>query len=357
MTQAAQNNSDQVQHMFVRVRDGLKLHVSCYLAQNPTGRPAVCLPGLTRNGRDFHDLAYYLSTGAAVQRDVYTIDYRGRGLSEWDTNWKNYAVPIEALDVLDILAALNLHNAAFIGTSRGGLIMLVIAGLQPTVMGAAILNDVGPVVETDGLIRIMSYVGRVPLPRNWADATKSVRDLNRKKFPAIPDDMWEDVARQWYNDKNDRPTQGYDPELKNALSVLDGPMPSLWPQYQALTRVPVMVLRGEHSDILSEKTVEQMRKRHPVFESFTVPGQGHAPLLKDTQSQTAISDFLIQSDQAKSAQQRQPPELDNSPKEGAISATMQDTNTTSDHENADASGTPGPNRTTAHKRRPLVDRL
>ena len=289
-------DTKDVQHLFFRVRDGLKLHITSYRARHPTGRPVICLPGLTRNGRDFRDVAHFLSNNSHAQRDVHTIDYRGRGLSEWDSNWKNYAVPIEALDVIDVLAALNIHQAAFIGTSRGGIITMVMAGLQPTAIGACILNDIGPVVESDGLIRISSYVGRIPLPRTWSEATNSVRDLNRKKFPAIPDEMWDDIARQWYNEKKGRPAPGYDPELKNALSVLDGPMPTLWPQFQALTRVPVMVIRGERSDILLTKTVEQMRERHPMFESFTVLGQGHAPFLKDKLSLEAIATFLQSSD-------------------------------------------------------------
>ncbi len=282
----------------MRARDGLKLHARHYPAPNARRRPLVCLPGLTRNHRDFHDIATYISGPGPAQRDVYCLDYRGRGGSEWDSDWKNYAVPIEMLDVIDFLITQGLHDVAVLGTSRGGLITMIMAAAQPSLVGAVILNDIGPIVETDGLTRIATYVGRIPLPRTWEEATRLVSKANKAQFPNVSPEIWGEVARQWYNEKDGRPAHGYDPELKNAMSVLDGPMPALWPQFGALARVPLMVIRGEKSDILSAATVDEMARRHPHMTSYNIADEGHAPLLKDAASTSAIAEFLMVSDRA-----------------------------------------------------------
>lgn len=281
--------------IYFHVRDGLRLYARRYPAAHVPGarlRPVVCLAGLTRNSRDFHDLALALSSPQAGGRLVYTFDCRGRGNSEHDTDWKNYSIPIEMLDVVDFMTMQGLYGATVIGTSRGGLIAMVMAAVQPSAIGALVLNDIGPVIEPAGLARIGAYVGRTPLPANWADAAKLVRDLNKRHFPVITDEMWDDLARQLFNDVNGRPAPAYDAKLANALSVLDGPIPALWPQFEALKRVPILVLRGEHSDILSAKTVDDMRRRHPALATWTVPGQGHAPLLKDEPTVGLIRRFL-----------------------------------------------------------------
>ena len=285
--------------IYFTARDGLKLHAHHYQARGVArshARPVLCLPGLTRNGRDFHSLALALSADARNPRDVYTLDYRGRGLSAFDPDWRNYAVPIEMLDVLDFITVAGLESVAIVGTSRGGLISMLLAAARPAVMGALVLNDIGPVVERAGLARISAYVGRVPIPNSWSDAAKLVRDLNKRAFPKVTDQEWEEVARQWYNETKGRPAPGYDQKLSNALSVLDGPMPALWPQFEALRRIPLLVLRGENSDILSAETVDEMRRRHGNFSALLVPRQGHAPLLKDASTIEAVRDFFDATD-------------------------------------------------------------
>jgi pimeloyl-ACP methyl ester carboxylesterase len=254
---------------------------------------------LTRNGRDFHDLAVAISGHEAAARDVYTIDSRGRGLSQSDSDWRHYSVPVEMYDVLDFMTLRGLHGAAVLGTSRGGLIAMLMAAVQPGSLGAVVLNDIGPVIDPIGLGRIVAYVGRMPIPGSWVEATKLVRDMSYRAFPAVGEEEWESVARQWFNERKGRPAPGYDPALSNAISVLDGPMPTLWPQFEALKRVPVLVLRGEKSDILSKETVEEMRRRHPAFNALTVKGQGHAPLLKDRTSIEAVRRFLNDTDEVR----------------------------------------------------------
>jgi pimeloyl-ACP methyl ester carboxylesterase len=297
-------SSTTFEDIYFTSRDGLRLHARCYPARSGGSslgrpRPVLCLAGLTRNGRDFHDLAVALSHHHSHPRIVYALDYRGRGLSDFDPDWHNYSISVEMLDVLDFITLVGLHDAALIGTSRGGLITMLLAAARPTAIGAAVLNDIGPVIEHDGLARISGYVGRVPLPISWADAARMTRELNRRHFPEIQEHVWEEVARQWYNEKNGRPAPGYDASLGNALSVLDGPLPALWPQFEALKRVPLMVLRGENSDILTAATVEEMRRRHPAMAMITVQGQGHAPLLKDAATIEGIRHFLAATDKGR----------------------------------------------------------
>lgn len=282
-----------IEDIKITSRDGLRLHGRRYRAAGRVvRRPLLCLAGLTRNGRDFHDLAQALASHPQTSRDVYTFDSRGRGLSDPDPDWRNYTVPIEMLDVQDFMTAVGLERAAVIGTSRGGLVTMIMAAAQPNLISCAILNDIGPVIETEGLLRIAGYVGRAPLPNSWEDAAHIVRDINRRQFPALAEHQWLDLARQQFNERDGRPAPGYDAKLGRAMSVLDGPIPALWPQFEALRRIPLLVLRGEHSDILSEATVAEMQRRHPEMQAALVAGEGHAPLLRDGPTIEIIRTFL-----------------------------------------------------------------
>lgn len=277
-------------------RDGLRLHARHYRAPGSTRRPLLCLPGLTRNARDFHRLATRLADPAGHRRDVVVVDYRGRGHSEWAKDWKTYSPYTELLDTLDLMTLVGMADAAVLGTSRGGIIAMLMATLRPTAIGAAILNDIGPVIEREGLARIVGYVGRMPLPTDWAEATALIKDLNRRDFPGLADSEWAEVARQLFNDEGGLPMAGYDPALSKSISLLEGPPPALWPQFGAMQRIPVLVIRGENSDILSVPTLDEMHARHPRLEALTVKGQGHAPLLRDETSIAAIQSFLIATD-------------------------------------------------------------
>jgi len=278
-------------------RDGLRLYARHYPAPGSVRRPVLCLAGLTRNGRDFHRLATALATGPDVSaRDVYALDSRGRGRSERDRDWRNYSLIVELNDALDFITMKGLHGTAIIGTSRGGLIAMLMAVLRPSAIAAVVLNDIGPVLERDGLARIVAYVGRLPLPADWEEATQLVYDMSQRHFTAVPAEDWADHARAWFDDDNGLPALGYDPNIAKAFSLMDGPVPELWPQFGALAHVPVLAIRGENSDILSAKTVEDMRARHPRLEAFTVPGQGHAPLLKDAPTISTIAAFLLRTD-------------------------------------------------------------
>ena len=285
-------------------RNGLKLYARHYRARHasPTAardrvRPLLCLAGLTRNSRDFHEIALNVSSGNRA-RDVFTLDSRGRGLSDYDPDWRNYTVPCEMQDALDFMIARGLEGAAILGTSRGGLIAMVMAAAQPGFLGPVILNDIGPVIDRDGLSRIASYVGRMPLPRDWKEARDMVRDMNASAFTAVPEHEWEPIARQLFNERNGRPAPGYDSKLGQAFSSIDGPIPPLWAQFDALKRTPLMVIRGLNSDLLSKATVESMHQRHPDLTELVVAGQGHAPWLRDEASIHEVRRFLDRTDQS-----------------------------------------------------------
>lgn len=284
------------QDIHFSARDGLRLYARRYPAPGSVRRPVLCLAGLTRNSRDFHHLATALARPDESGRPVYTLDCRGRGRSEHDRDWRNYSLLVELNDALDFMTMRELHGAAIIGTSRGGLLAMLMAVLRPGALAAVVLNDIGPVLERDGLARIVAYVGRIPLPADWDEATRLVHEMNRRQFTAVPEAAWAEHARAWFNEDNGLPALGYDPNIAKAFSLTDGPMPELWPQFGALANLPVLAIRGENSDILSANTAEEMRARHPRLEAFTVPGQGHAPLLSDAPTISTIAAFLQRTD-------------------------------------------------------------
>jgi pimeloyl-ACP methyl ester carboxylesterase len=226
------------------------------------------------------------------------VDYRGRGDSDHDRDWRNYTPYIELIDTLDFMTLQDLHEAAVIGTSRGGIIAMMMAALRPTAMKVVVLNDIGPVIETRGLARIMGYVGRTKLPRSWDDAALLLREMNERAFPAIESWQWEEIARAVFNERDGRPAQSYDRRLARAIGAMDlsRRLPDLWPQFIALGQFPALVIRGGNSDLLSVETVDAMVERHPNLRTLTVPGQGHAPVLNEPETVEAIGAFLAAND-------------------------------------------------------------
>jgi len=278
--------------------DDLKLYARHYPAPDEKLRSVVCLPGLTRNARDFHYLASYLSQHPEKPRNVYCLDYRGRGRSQYDRNWRNYVPYIELIDTLDFLAIRGLHRVTVVGTSRGGLIAMLMATVRPTAMGAVVLNDIGPVIETRGLARIVGYVGRMPVPKTWPEAVMLLREMNERAFPDLDEAQWEELAQALFDERKGRPALAYDRRLARAFGTIDlsQTIPDLWPQFAALGQVPAFVIRGANSDVLSAETLKAMVTRHPNLRAMTVPDQGHAPLLKEPETVEAIGAFLAAND-------------------------------------------------------------
>ena len=283
-------SSGSASSRFMTANDGLKLHVRCF-EPSATGKlPVVCLPGLARTAEDFEVLA-----SALVHRQgrrVLALDYRGRGLSDYDVP-KNYTLPVELTDVLAVVTALEAMPAIFVGTSRGGILTMLLAAVRPTVLAGVILNDIGPVIEPQGLMRIKGYVGKLPQPTSFEDGALILKRLFDAQFPKLTQDDWRLAARRTFKQVNGQLLPTYDVRLAETLVSLDPerPPPVLWPQFEALAHVPVLSIRGANSDILSVATVNAMALRHPRVESFEVPDQGHAPLLADEDTINRIAEF------------------------------------------------------------------
>ncbi|GLS32983.1 Pimeloyl-ACP methyl ester carboxylesterase [Mesorhizobium albiziae] len=287
---------------FYSAQDGLKLHARIYGDDGSAGLPVICLPGLTRNARDFHDLALFLSRDAQQPRKVIAFDYRGRGRSAYDPNWKNYDVVVEAGDILAGLTALGVEHGAFVGTSRGGLIIHVLAAMRPAVLKAVVLNDIGPVVEGEGLAHIRAYLERAPKPKNLADAVAVQKAVHAQAFSALSDADWERFIRAIYREESGVPVPDFDPALLNVVKGMDltQPLPVLWPQFEGLKAVPMLAIRGANSKLLSAATLAEMASRHPDCRTVTVDGQGHAPLLETGELPATLAAFLTHAEQKSS---------------------------------------------------------
>ncbi|MGF7163170.1 pimeloyl-ACP methyl ester carboxylesterase [Rhodoligotrophos appendicifer] len=269
---------------------GTRLAARIYNSGRSRGLPVLCLTGLTRNGKDFHDLAIRLST----QCPVIVADYRGRGLSS-SADWRTYTPQVEAADILLLLDKLQLTKIRVIGTSRGGIISMLLAAIRPDLIEQAVLNDIGPVIETRGLKRIVGYVGREPAP-NWPDA---IADLARANpdFADMSDKDWERFARRLYRDSGGRPILDYDPLLSRTLPETEDLIPEaaspLWGPFEILATRPLLVIRGDRSDILSAQTLASMKDVSPNVLSINIPGRGHAPFLDEPEALEGIEPFLL----------------------------------------------------------------
>lgn len=274
-------------------QDGLRLHARLY-GETIGGLPVVCLPGLTRNARDFHALALALSHHARRPRRVIAFDYRGRGLSAYDNDWRRYDVAIEAADIAAGLAVLGIEHAAFVGTSRGGLIVMALAGIRPALLKAAVLNDVGPVVEGAGLAHIRSYLTAAPRPATLAEAIEIHKAVHGDAFPALSPEDWSRFTEALYRIRKGRLVADFDPKLVKVLTAidLDRPLAAAWPLFAGLGKVPLMAIRGANSRLLSAETLAEMSARHPAMEAVTVEGQGHAPLLETGGLPERIAAFI-----------------------------------------------------------------
>jgi pimeloyl-ACP methyl ester carboxylesterase len=284
-------NSGRIVHF--RSQDGLTLAARIFDAKGGARLPLLCLPGLSRNSRDFVLLGQFFSEQVKERRRVVALDYRGRGLSDPDPNWRNYTPLIEAQDVLTAAAAIGIERAVLVGTSRGGIIAMLLGALRPGLIAGVVLNDIGPVIEGTGLARIKKYLTTRRKIPDWPAAIKAARDTASGQFPALTDEDWRAAAEAYFIETPNGIAPQFDPGLMKAVAEADFAerVPVLWPQFMSLARVPVLAIRGEFSDLLSAKSLAAMAARHPQFEQLTVQGQGHAPLLRDRISLERIEGF------------------------------------------------------------------
>jgi pimeloyl-ACP methyl ester carboxylesterase len=275
--------------------DGLPLYARDYPPLLPeTGLPVICLHGLTRNSRDFEVIAPRI---AALGRRVIAPDMRGRGKSANDPDPAHYVPTVYAQDVVKLMDTLEVPRAVFIGTSMGGLIMMVVATMAPDRIAASVLNDVGPKLNTSGLSRIASYVGRSQPVASWSEAAAAVRAVNGAAYPARIDDeaFWLAFARRTFREREDGQIEAtYDPHIALAFIDFDedAPAPDLTPLFAALAQKPMLSVRGAISDLLSEDAVAAMRALKPDLEAVSVENVGHAPALDEPEAWDAVLNFL-----------------------------------------------------------------
>jgi pimeloyl-ACP methyl ester carboxylesterase len=283
---------------FITAPDGLKLHARCYGRGSARATSVVCLPGLARTAADFDALAPALAHDGPEPRRIIALDYRGRGLSDYDRDPANYSFHVELADVLAVVTALDALPAIFVGTSRGGILTMLLAAVRPSVIAGIVLNDIGPVIEPQGLMRIKSYIGKLPQPRNFEEGAEILRRLFHAQFPKLGPSDWLASAHRAFKDEKGRLVPTYDVSLATSMEGVDPErsLPPLWKEFDALAHVPVMVIRGANSDILSAATVEGMRARRATLETLEVPDQGHAPLLAEADTIAHIASFINRCD-------------------------------------------------------------
>jgi pimeloyl-ACP methyl ester carboxylesterase len=277
----ATGERDDFRSIFVSAPDGLRLHVREYGQAVIAALSVVCLPGLARTTADFDALGPALA-GGQPQRRVIAVDSRGRGQSEYDANAQNYNLTVELADLIAVLIALEIKQAVFIGSSRGGILTMLLAAAHPEIITGAVLHDIGPIVEGEGVARIKSYVGKLRQPQNLKEGAEILRGLFAAQFPKLTAAQWLSAARRTWKPQAGKLVLTYDPALAQTLADFDieHPLSPLWNEFEALARVPLLVIRGARSDILSAATLSAMRARHPGLESIEVADQGHVPLLE-----------------------------------------------------------------------------
>lgn len=275
-----------------KASDGLILSAHIWEPCNPRNPTVLCLPGLTRNTRDFYHLANFLHENGLR---VIAMDYRGRGLSEHAKDFRSYSLTQEADDIDRGIKALSLDKFALIGTSRGGLHSFFMAARHPERLLSVILNDIGPIIEPPALDDIIASVGTAMSQPSIKAAAEYLASMHGTTFTAMTETDWITFANQLYVPNYDGVKLQYDKHLGDAIRGANkaAPEDDLWPAFSALKPIPHLLLHGQNSPLLSTSTVKQMQQRHENMELLTVLNQGHAPLLWDQLSQTRILNFIV----------------------------------------------------------------
>jgi len=269
--------------------DGLRLHYRDY--DGPRDRPPIlCLPGLTRNARDFQPVADRL----AGEWRVLAVEFRGRGESQHDPNPGNYEPHTYAADLLKLLDQLGIADAVFFGTSLGGIVTMLMSRTDPERIAGALINDIGPVVEDDGIERLRIYVGKAAALGSWEEAAGAAALRNRIAFPDYTPEQWQVFARRLYIERPDGNIHAdYDMAIADAFATSKGtPDHDPWPLIDGLADKPVLIVRGETSDLFSTETAGRMLAALPKAELVTIPGIGHAPVLDEPEAVAGIDRLL-----------------------------------------------------------------
>ncbi len=273
---------------FFKSHDGLNLYYREFGAGKP-GTPVICLPGLTRNSRDFEDLAVALSD----RRRVLTTDFRGRGHSDYDPEWKNYHPGTYVQDVWTLMDTLGIERIIVIGTSLGGLCAMAMAMLSAGRLAGVVLNDIGPELNPAGIERVRQHTGRIPPVKDWDEAVEQTKVIYGDCFPGLSDDDWQKMAWRAYREiESEVPRLGMDDMIGEAIRTVKPQSDDPWPFFDALAEVPTTLLWGLMSDILTQDIVEKMQARKPDLEVVEVPNRGHVPLLDEPECVAGIDALL-----------------------------------------------------------------
>jgi pimeloyl-ACP methyl ester carboxylesterase len=269
-------------------QDGLSLYYRDYGDASSPRVPLLCLAGLTRNSKDFARVA----ARHAATRRVLCPDYRGRGRSAYDPDWRHYEPRVYLNDVLHLLALAGADRVVVLGTSLGGILATGLAVLRPTAVAGAVINDIGPEVAGGGIVRILDYIGADRPQPDWPSAVHALRRL-LPTLSLTTEGEWLDFARATYREGDDgRLHFDWDVALAKPFAHQHGTMPDLWPLFRALRHVPVLAFRGGRSDVLSAETFQRMAHALPGLEAVTVAESGHTPTLSEPVAQAALDDFL-----------------------------------------------------------------
>jgi len=271
--------------------DGLRLYARDYACRSPQSRGDIlCMHGLTRNSADFAGIASYLSE----YYRVISVDQRGRGNSEYDTDISHYTPTTYISDMFKLLDELDMQRVILIGTSMGGLMSFLMLANQSQRIRGSIINDIGPELDPAGLERIKTYVGKSSPVSNWDEAVAQTRAINDIAFPNFSDEQWLEFTRGLYREQDGIPVLAYDPAISQPMNdEQSGAVPpDMWPLLEAAPEIPMLVIRGAESDILAPSCVEEMIRRHPNLTAVEIPNRGHAPMLTEPEAVAAIDGFL-----------------------------------------------------------------
>lgn len=276
--------------VFYEVPDGLTLYARDYPGPSADAPVVLCLHGLSRNSRDFADLAPLLQR----THRVVVPEQRGRGNSAWDPDPSRYTPPTYIADMLFLLGYLGIHSCALVGTSMGGLMAFGLHALAPSLLTHVVINDIGPEIAKEGLDRIKQYVGSSMCFPDWSAATDYIQGGNQTVFPHYTRADWEAFAHRMCSERNGEVCLDYDPLISAPMKAAGGDdaLSDLWPLYDGLRDLPVMLIRGGASDLLDEACAAQMRARHPGLAYLEVPGIGHAPMLNEPGVAEAVGEFI-----------------------------------------------------------------
>ncbi|RBP51752.1 alpha/beta fold hydrolase [Arenicella xantha] len=279
--------------------DKLSLYARDYGSSPKTNSAPVttvlCMHGLTRNSADFAPLCSALKVALPGGFRLIAVDQRGRGRSDYDDNPENYTPAVYMHDMFALLEHLDVDSVIAIGTSMGGIIAMLMAAYRPDTVRAMVINDIAPEVPPAAIKRLQRYVGQLAPVKSWDDAIAQTKLINEFAFPNASAADWQAFAERLFVENTQGiPELAYDANIKQAFSTdYDETPPDMWGLFEQIIDIPMLLIRGELSDLLTSQLAEAMRHKKPDLNIALVPQVGHAPMLTEPEAFSAITDFLV----------------------------------------------------------------